>query len=545
MYNMLIVDDEKFAAEGILHCQDWRAHGIASVWMAGSAVEARAILLESRVDILVCDIEMPDEDGLSLVRWAKEYSAHTEAVFLTCHSEFAYAKEAFQLKSFDYLLKPVDSEELAGVVSQMVGVIQEREERSRHTELYREYRDLWSRQQPLLAERFWQDLLSRRILSFGDFLERAMKDAQLQLLPGERVLPVLISIEEWKRQLPERDLDMMLYAVKKSAEELLLAGRRGHIVTDKDGVPFVMVYAAEAEQAALGAEHWAAAGSRFIEACSQYFYCQVSCYVGYSADVHDAPECCDRLRDMERSNLTSTHAVHVYRPAAVPCAAAISDTAAADAAEAADLSELPGYMLGGQREKAVLFVQRVCGDLERASALQPKQLERYYHDLLQAIYHFLGLKGHSIHQIPNASIWISMPIRSLAQYKHWAINLVSAVMDAVREESESGGFVQQALAFMKAGVEEAISREDVAAHVRLNPAYLSRLFKKETGKNLIDYLIEIKMKRAKQLLDTTNMTVSMIAQQVGYANFSHFTKTFRKYYGVNPQEHRSGRGQSQ
>ncbi|QHT59451.1 helix-turn-helix domain-containing protein [Paenibacillus lycopersici] len=544
MVNMLIVDDEKFAAEGILHGQDWGALGIASVRIAGSAAEARAMLRDGRIDILVCDIEMPDEDGLSLVRWVKEHSAHTEAVFLTCHSEFAYAKEAFQLKSFDYLLKPADSDELAGVVAQMVAAIQEREEQSRVTKLYGEYRELWSRQQPMLAERFWQDLLSRRMLSFGDFLERALKDAQVGLLPGERVLPILISVEAWKRQLSERELDMMQYAVKKAAEELLLAGRRGHVVTDKGGVPFVMAYAAETEPEALGADAWTAAGSRFIAACGDYFYCEASCYVGYWADIHDAPECCDRLRDMERSNLTSTHAVHVFEPPAVARGTqSITGANTAEAPETARLSELPGYMLGGMREKAVSYVHQACVALESAPVLQPKQLDMYYHDLLQAIYHFLGLKGLSIHQIPNAQAWISMPIRSLAQYKHWAVNLVSAAMDAVREENESGGFVQQALAFMKAHVEEDISREDVAAHVSLNPAYLSRLFKKETGKSLIDYLIEIKMNRAKQLLDTTGMTVSMIAQQVGYANFSHFTKTFRKHYGVNPQEHRSGRVQ--
>ncbi|MBM7568646.1 helix-turn-helix domain-containing protein [Paenibacillus sacheonensis] len=535
MYNMLIVDDEKYAAEGILHCHDWSALGIESVRTAGSAGEARAVLLERRVDILVCDIEMPDEDGLSLVRWAKEYSPHTEAVFLTCHSEFAYAKEAFQLKSFDYLLKPVDSDELAGVVKQMLDAIRSREEQSRHAEQFRQYQTLWSKQQPVLAERFWRDLLSRRILSFGDFLERALQDAQIALPPGAKVLPILISIEEWQRPLHERDQEIMAYAVKKAAEELLLDGRPGHVVTDKNDVPFVMCYASEAEQARLGSEHWAAAGSRFIEACASYFYGQVSCYVGICSDVNEVPECCDRLREMERHNLTSSGAVHLYSGTAVP-------DSAASAYAGIDISEWSSYMIGGHRDRILGRIQQICAGLEKSTVGGEKQLEMAYQDLLQVIYHFLGVKGLSVHEVPSAALWLSTPVRSLAQYKHWAVNLVSAVMDAVLEESEQNGFARQALSFVKANVEEDISREDVAAHVGLNPAYLSRLFKKETGKNLIDYLIECKMNRAKQLMDATGMTVSMIAQQVGYANFSHFTKTFRKYYGVNPQEYRSGRG---
>lgn len=539
MYNLLIVDDEKYAAEGIMHGRDWRALGIRSVRTANSANEARTILLGERIDILICDIEMPDEDGLSLVSWAKVYSPHSESVFLTCHSEFAYAKKAFQLKSFDYLLKPVDGDELAGVVSQMIAAIRGREEQSRHSELYRQYQSRLSKQQPVLADRFWQDMLSRRILSFGDFLTRALEDAGIALPPGTQVRPILISIEAWLRPLHERDQEIMTYAVKKAAEEVLLAGHPGHVVTDKRDVPFAMAYASEEDSEALDAAHWIAASRRFIDACSAYFYCQVSCYVGEYADIHDVPERCDRLRDMERNNLTSTGDVHAFTGET-----SVATDIASEATPGVDVPAWSAYMMGGHRDKVIELIEQSCAELERFPALGEKRLERAYHDLLQAIYHFLGSKGLNVHEIPNAALWLSTPIRSLAQYRHWAVNLVSAVMDAVREERESNGFVEQAIAFMKANVEEDVSREDVAAHVCLNPAYLSRLFKKETGKNLIDYLIEIKMKRAKQLLDATGMTVGTIAQQVGYANFSHFTKMFRKYYGINPQEYRNGQTRS-
>jgi two-component system, response regulator YesN len=529
MAEMLIVDDERFAVDGIVHCNDWRTLGIDAVHTANHADEARRIMLERRIDILICDIEMPDEDGLSLVRWVKECSPHTESLFLTCHSEFAYAKQAINLGSFDYLLKPVDGSELARTVTRMLQAIQEKEENSRYNEMYQKYLSLWRKQQPLLAERFWQDLLSRRILTFGDFLERALQDAQIELPPEGRVLPILVSIEEWLKPLDARDQEVMEYAVKKAAGELFLSGYSGDVLVDKNGVLFVMVYDSGA---APDSASWLQVGARFIEVCQEYFYCQVTCYIGRFACLQELPRLCEDLMNMERNNVTRTRSVIPYVPQSVP-------PASLTVPDHINVPEWSTYMLNGEREKVLGLIHRSVDKLEANAVIHQKQIETFYHDTLQVVYNLLHVKGISSNEVPHFSLWASATIRSLSQYKNWAENLVSNVMDTVFAEKETEGVVQKSIQFMKENVEENISREDVAAYVSLNPTYLSRLFKKETGQNLIDYLIETKMNRAKLLLDSTGMTVSAIAQQVGYCNFSHFTKMFKKQFGVNPQEYRN------
>ncbi|WP_123042910.1 response regulator transcription factor [Cohnella candidum] len=531
MREMLIVDDEKFAVEGIRNSNDWGRLGIDRVHVAYSADDARDILSERRIDVLICDIEMHDEDGLSLVRWVKQHSKSTEALFLTCHSEFEFAKEAIHLGSFDYLLKPVDGPELAEVITRMLKSIEEKEEQIRNTGMYRKYHALWNKQQPLLAERFWKDLLSRRILSFGDFLERALQDAQIELPSEHPVLPILISIEEWTKPLQERDHDIMEYAVKKAAEEIWLMEHAGHAVMEKNGELFVMVYASALDRPGAMSETWKQTGDRFIEFCEMYFYCRVSCYIGGFTPLQELPRMCDGLKRLERNNLTRSQSVFAYDE---------EETAVQSHAPTVnlDLSEWSKYMINGNREKFIEWIRQHADQWAADGDLHPKQLETYYHGLLQVIYHFLIVKGISVERVPNFALWSTAQIRTLPQWKNWAVNFVSAVMDAAYAEKETDGFVQKAIHFMKQHVEEDISREDVAAHVNLNPAYLSRLFKKETGTSLIDFLIETKMERGKQLLDMTDMTVSAIAMQVGYYNFSHFTKMFKKHFGVNPQDYR-------
>lgn len=72
----------------------------------------------------------------------------------------------------------------------------------------------------------------------------------------------------------------------------------------------------------------------------------------------------------------------------------------------------------------------------------------------------------------------------------------------------------------------------------LNPEYLSRLFKKEMGIGLNEYLVQERMKIAESLLRNTSFSISIIASKVGYVNFSHFARAFKKEFGVSPTEYR-------
>lgn len=83
---------------------------------------------------------------------------------------------------------------------------------------------------------------------------------------------------------------------------------------------------------------------------------------------------------------------------------------------------------------------------------------------------------------------------------------------------------------------ETITREELANYVHLDSAYLSRLFKKETGMTLSDYMLHERMNIARELLLGSQASVSGIARMLGYSNFSHFSKMFKKAHGIGPQQ---------
>lgn len=92
--------------------------------------------------------------------------------------------------------------------------------------------------------------------------------------------------------------------------------------------------------------------------------------------------------------------------------------------------------------------------------------------------------------------------------------------------------------FVKSHLYSPITRDEVANAVFLNPDYLSKLYKKETGEGLSSYITRLKITEAKRLLSQTEIPISAIASDLGYSNFSYFSKLFKKETGKTPNEYR-------
>lgn len=113
---LLMVDDEIFALKGILDSVDWSVLAFEEVLTATSYGQAVNLFRQQEIAILLCDVEMPMGNGLELVEWVNRNSPDTECIILSCHDEFDIVKQAVSLRCMDYVLKPVDPAELAGLL---------------------------------------------------------------------------------------------------------------------------------------------------------------------------------------------------------------------------------------------------------------------------------------------------------------------------------------------------------------------------------------------------------------------------------------------
>lgn len=117
--NLLIADDEYVIRTGLCSL-DWSSVGIQNVYSAENGVEARDCLEKEQVDLLISDIRMPGLTGLELAAYLRQYAKETLVIILTGFGEFEYAQEALRSQVFEYLLKPVNPEELLAAAHRAV-----------------------------------------------------------------------------------------------------------------------------------------------------------------------------------------------------------------------------------------------------------------------------------------------------------------------------------------------------------------------------------------------------------------------------------------
>jgi YesN/AraC family two-component response regulator len=120
MYNALIVDDEPRSIAAVEANIDWRKCGIREVYKAMNMESAISVIKKNKIDILICDIEMPNGSGLNLLDWVRDNKYDINCIFVTCHPEFDYMRKAIQLKCYDYVLKPIDYSELFRIIAMLV-----------------------------------------------------------------------------------------------------------------------------------------------------------------------------------------------------------------------------------------------------------------------------------------------------------------------------------------------------------------------------------------------------------------------------------------
>lgn len=132
---LLIVDDEFYAVEGLKKLVNSISSHVQNIFCAYNLSDAKKIFLQNNIDAMLCDIEMEEENGIDLLRWVNEYSPDTKTVFLSCHDQFVYVQQALQLGAVNYILKPVDAEELNNLLDYIDRIIRERNKQACYLKL--------------------------------------------------------------------------------------------------------------------------------------------------------------------------------------------------------------------------------------------------------------------------------------------------------------------------------------------------------------------------------------------------------------------------
>lgn len=154
--NILLVDDDIYLVDVVKTMVHWEALEIDEVYTANSIGQAKKIINEIPIDMMLCDIEMPQGSGLELIQWCREEKYQIEVIILSSYAKFEYAQNAMKMGSYDYLVKPIPYEELEAILKKLVVVVKEKQAELEERNSYKR----WNQDKDKLSEIFWKNLLN-------------------------------------------------------------------------------------------------------------------------------------------------------------------------------------------------------------------------------------------------------------------------------------------------------------------------------------------------------------------------------------------------
>ncbi|MEH7493307.1 response regulator transcription factor [Neobacillus niacini] len=532
MYQLLIVDDEKYAVRGVQTGVQWEKLNISTIHVAYNIRQAKKTISSNPIDLMICDIEMPQGTGLDLLKWVREHYPKVETVFVSCHAEFSYAQEALRLGSFNYLLKPVDYDELEKAIEQAQEKLRINQEKVRFEETYQEYYRLWKSNETLVKERFWQDLIRHFTPFSQDRIKHFFKQHKTPMDDSTRLLPIYINVQRWYEALSSEEEHIMEYALRKTVEEKIAVEVPHAIVVPLDQRELIGLFPIYQNENKMELEEVC---KEYIQFCNLHFYCDVNCYIGEPVYPHEVRPMVMALKELCERNVTMTNGVLVFDKR--------KKNKAESDIQLPPIRQWSVFLSEGSRDKLLSEVSAYIESLRKErDGIEPQWLHFFYQDFIQMVFYVLHVKGIQAHQVFSQSLLEGKSkeaLYSLDALKNWVQLIVESTINYLHSLDGNQSLVEKVRCYVAENIcVQSLTREDIANHVYLNPDYLTRVFKKETGMSISDYLHQERIEYAKRLLKDSVMSIGDIAYEVGYSKLSYFSSVFKRATELTPIEYR-------
>lgn len=523
MIQVLLVDDEPYIRQGLRVLVDWELYGYEVVGEAKNGKEAMKFLEKQRVDLMFVDVQMPGMSGIELIATIrKRIPENMKFVILTGYADFTYAKQAVRLQVREYMLKPVQKEELTEILEKLKGEFTQNQ-KGIEQEFYR--------------KRLEYDACITRLL-WGKYTEEEISYVKERL--GTQEKWQYVSFEFDKRKQGDTQLD--------SEQCRLLEGRcRDYLckILDKDGLH--VVPSVEPDQHIFGVGLLLTprmAAERGMEPrewivwlrkrLCQYFSLEVQAYVG------------EEVSGLERigESYHSIRAVRCLRNFSIE-KEAISEYGQQSKKKTfprlAEVDELIRLVKENRQEKLEEATAKIFERI-RESAMSMELLSaNIYHLLYRLLELARELDDETnqeevlqyISQESFASIALSGDSSQLTRF----VKDYASYLEQLRR-LETGGIAEKVAEYAREHYKEKLSLKRLGEQFYINNVYLGQLFKKRHGVSFKEYVNELRMREAVRLLTETDKRIYAIAKEVGFANGDYFINRFVQMMGTTPIQYR-------
>lgn len=534
---VFLVEDEMVIRRGIKNSIDWEKEGYIFCGEASDGELAYPMIIKEKPDILITDIRMPFMDGLELCKLVKKELPNIKILILSGYDEFDYAKEAIRLGVTEYLLKPISSGKLLEALN---GVSESIRREKEDKDLVRKYMEEMRENTEHEKQKFFEQMIAGN-LSMADALETGKK-YEMNLSAGMyNLLLFRFTLGKENRKSGEL-LGEAEYAIEKLTERLeyVFEFQRG-----VEAWAFLLMADNEEQMSERVKEL-----SKDLEEIMKN-YSTIAYFGGIGQPVARLRELEESFREAERA-LAARFTMELNRIISVEDIRMAQNVDTLDDIEITSFGEiektrtmLEKFLNNGAEDEIDEFVDVYINELPEEN-LKSVLMRQYiimdaYIVMMSFCEKIEGIEGEM--QAQSEELKNSMKtIQTLEEIKNYIrmlLKKIIGVRDTISGRRYSDIIEIAKDQIRKTYMSDEISLNTIAAEVGMSPSYFSSIFSKEMGKTFVEYLTEIRMDRAKELLMCSSMKTSEIGYEVGYKDPHYFSYIFKKTQNCTPKEFRA------
>lgn len=496
-YKVLLVDDEEEVRNAIEQRINWEELGFEVIGKAQNGVKAMEIAEKLQPDVVITDIKMPYMNGLELARNLKEENPGVRILILTGFDEFEYAKEAVHLEIEEYILKPINANELSECLKRLKNVLdKEREEKLNVRKLEQYYTDSL----PVLQTNFFCSLVEGRISDSE--INKYLNDYQISL-PGSYFCCAVFHTSE--NHVPDGMTPLLLsISVQREVKEKFRGKWDCRYFSYLGNIVMVANLGKEDEITRLTDDC-----DRFCKWADRFFGAVVTVGIG---------KVCNEVSNLRFSYEGAWEALSYRVIYGSGCSINIADIAP----KGQGLSMQPDDINMNDVFKAVHIGVRE--DIEHAVFSLVKELKDNAKTIMQYNFTVLEIVGHLYRFCGNNHMKFEDHAGEIKNARNSSLRyLISEAKNIVRDEYADAD----------------MSLDTVCSKLGVSNSYFSSIFKKEVGISFITYLTDYRMQQAVHLMLETNEKNYEIAEHVGYEDANYFGYVFKRKYGMSPSKYRT------
>ncbi|MBE1445878.1 response regulator [Paenibacillus sp. OAS669] len=538
MIRLLLVDDEPVILEDLtLFIR--KTTNFDCVYTAASGQEAVQIIEQFPVDIVVTDIRMPGMTGLEFCKYIKQKKMDIECILLSGYAEFEYAQQALKTNAAAYLLKPVKKDELLQTILQTAEVLQQK--RAAVVSNKKAQETLRSHIVRLQAS-LLLDLLKGGKQT-PEILTEEMERLSIPFSPGDKTALMLLRIENRFLEYEERDISLFEYAIVNIAEEVLREFFEVWSCKDDSQYLAFLVKTKNDDLPDASRKKLEQLIPQLQHYITIYLQGKISVII---SDFEDAfPQGITELyqkalmlfRRLPESEQELFHRLWDQPP----------HTPLRPLQRLHEPPTVLQLIETGRWQDAQKRLDYIFEELSSNGMDSAEYLSEVYFALSNAytyVIHMYGLQMADVIEEPYMRGNNTSVFRTVRLLHAWAAQMLNRLKErvAVGGNVSKSSLVLQIHQYIERHLSENVTLQAISEHVHLHPSYLSAAYKQETGENLSEYIYRYRMEKAAYLLRNSKAKIYEISAMIGYQYTPYFTKLFKSYYNVSPQEYRGMSG---